>query len=275
MPFTRPYVTVVLTLIFSISLFAQQTSTQQTAGAASQPASKDSAALATVQWAIAAMGGNTGVTISDSQALGTLTLPSSSGPMAISTVYMTKGTRQIRIELQKPSGTTVRIVNNGDGVILRPDGSVQHLLMNNTLAERVSHIPALSLLAENAEPVIKIDSLAYSTVAGSATKDVVLSRIPNMASPDASFYEQTTRHVFHIDSQSGLLLKMDYPNCAENDPGACSKVETLFTDYRNVSGIMVPFHQQTYIDGNLTSDLVLSSVKFNVGLSSSLFTLPQ
>jgi len=268
MRFAKTYVVVFLCLVLAIPVLAQQATTQQTAP-------KDTAALAVAQWAIAALGGGAALNTSDSQVLGTLSLQSPNGMLPTPVVYMTKGTRQIRVELQKPSGTTVRIVSNGDGVIVRPGGAVQHLLMNNTIAERVSHIPALSLLAENADPMVKIDSLAYSTVAGSATKDVVLSRIPNMSSPDAPVYEQMMRHVFHIDAQSGLLLKMDYANCAENDPSACSKVEVLFMDYRNVSGIMVPFHQQTYMDDHLTSDLVLSSVKFNVGLSDSLFAIPQ
>jgi len=33
-----------------------------------------------------------------------------------------------------------------------------------------------------------------------------------------------------------------------------------------VNGISVPFHQTTYTDGNLESDLVLSSVSFKVRL---------
>jgi len=38
---------------------------------------------------------------------------------------------------------------------------------------------------------------------------------------------------------------------------------------------MVPFNQATYLDGKLASELVLSSVAFNLRLPDSLFTIPQ
>jgi hypothetical protein len=64
------------------------------------------------------------------------------------------------LELQRPSGTTVRILNHGEAVMQRPDGTVHHLLMNNTYGERVSHIPAFSLLAENQAQAVALDQIA-------------------------------------------------------------------------------------------------------------------
>jgi hypothetical protein len=258
------YVLVVLCLVSSRNVNSQQTATLQ----------KDPQALAVVQKSLLAMSGTTSLnSILDSQADGTLTFYAPDGPVPMPIMYKTKGTHQIRVELQQSAGTVVRIVNNGQGILQKPDGSIVNLLMNNTLGERVTHIPVLSLLAENLDPAVKVQSKGSSTVNSSVTNDVGLSYVPNLASPDASAFEKMTQHIFHLDQSTGLVLKVDYQNCAENDTNACQKVETVFSDYRSVQGVLVPFVQTTSIDGEPYSQVVLKSVSFNVGLSDSLFAL--
>jgi len=243
---------------------------------AQQAPSKDSLALSLAQYSLQAMGGaNLAQANADSESSGTLTVYTPDGPVPMPVVYRTRGTNRIRVELHQKSGITIRIVNNGDGAILKPDGTIVKLLLNNTLAERVTHIPAFSLLNEAQSPTIKIQNAGTSMVNKQPAQSLSMSEIPNSNSPDAPFFEKMTLHVFHLDPVTGLVLKMDYSNCAENDSNACQKVERLFMDYRNVQGVLVPFHQMSYVDARLDSDLVLSSVSFNVGLTDSLFTLPQ
>jgi hypothetical protein len=262
---TRHYTLALVYLSTTSLVFAQS----PTVGSAP----KDPQALAIAQKSLLAMSGT--MSILDSQATGALTLYVPDGPVSMPITYKTKGTNHIRVELQQSAGTAIRIVNNGQGILQKPDGSIVDLLMNNTLAERVTHIPVLSLLAENLDPAVKVQSKGSSTVNNSVTNDVGLSFIPNPASPDASAFEKMTKQVFHLDQSTGLVLKLDYQNCAENDPNACQKVETVFSDYRTVQGVLVPFLQSTSTDGKPYSQLVLSSVSFNVGLPDSLFALPQ
>ena len=83
-----------------------------------------------------------------------------------------------------------------------------------------------------------------------------------------------TRTTFYVDQTSGLVSKLEYTNYAENDSDAQQKVEIVFSDYRNINGAWVPFRQTSYTDGKLESELVLSSVSFNVGVPDSEFDLP-
>jgi outer membrane lipoprotein-sorting protein len=266
MRMARFVLSILLILAFSRRLDSQQIP--------STPVPKDPQALEMAQKSLLAMSGTTSLnSILDSQTTGTLTLYAPDGPVSMPITYNTKGTHQIRVELQQPAGMAVRIVNNGQGILQKPDGSIVNLLMNNTLAERVTHIPVFSLLAENLDPAVKVQSKGSSTVNNSVTNDVVLSYIPNPASPDASAFEKMTQHIFHLDQSTGLVLKVDYQNCAENDTNACQKVETVFSDYRSVQGVLVPFLQTTSTDGKPYSQVALKSVSFNVGLSDSLFSL--
>lgn len=260
----RVCLAVSLWLVLPISILAQTTTQSSTQ------------AMVLAQHSIQVMcGSTTSLNLFDSVASGTLTVYTATGPVVMPTTYKTKGTKQIRVELQQSSGTNIRIVNNGEGVVVRPDGSVIHLLMNNTLAERVTHIPVLSLLSENQEAAVTVQNAGSSAVNGSITNDVALSYVPNPASSNATDFAAMTRHVFHIDQKSGLVLKIDYKNCGENDPSACENVETVYSDYRSVQGVLVPFLQTTSTDGKPYSQVLLKSVSFNVGLSDSLFALVQ
>jgi hypothetical protein len=241
------------------------------------PAPKDPQAVALAQRALAAMGAVSGLLASDSLATGTLTLYGENikGGNTVAMVLKTKGRKLVRVELQRDSGTTVRILNDGQGTIQRPDGTVRHLLMNNTFGERVSHIPALSLLAENDDAIVEVEQAGQATVSGQPADLVALSVVPTSDEKQAPYFRSQTRTTFWVDQMSSFVTKMQYVLAAENDSNVQSQIETIFSDYRNVKGLWVPFHQSTYADGNLESDLVLTSVEFNVGLSDSEFALPQ
>ena len=270
--------TVLLLMLLPASARGQDqptTSTDTATATLTEPAivTKDPAGLAVAQRAISAMGGQ-GQSLSDSQATGTLTMAGDK-PQSFPVVLKTKGTRMVRVELQRDSGITVRILNQGRGVIQRPDGTVQRLVMNNTLAERVSHIPALSLLAETQDATVPVEYAGTAQVNAAPADVVALSVIPASDPQQARVFHDQTRTLFFLDQGSGLVTKVQYTQVAENDTDAKQAVEVLFSDYRNVNGVWVPFRQATYTDGKLESELVLDTVTFNVGLADEEFSLPQ
>jgi hypothetical protein len=237
---------------------------------------KDPQAIAVAQKALAAMGGAQALlAYQDSQATGNYTVYGGLTPTTYPITLKCKGTQETRVELQKPSGTAVRVVNQGQGAISRPDGSVIHLLMNNTLAERVNHIPLLSILAEYQNGNISIQYQGTAAVGGQTADVVAVSLVPTTDAIQGPLFAATTQTMFYVDQTTGLIDKIQFTNYAENDPNSPQRVEVYLGSWESVNGISVPFHQTTYTDGNMESDLVLSSVSFNVGLADSEFVLPQ
>ena len=51
-------------------------------------------------------------------------------------------------------------------------------------------------------------------------------------------------------------------------------VEIQFGNFQSISGGLVPFRIQKYLQGSLTLDLVVTNVSINSGVPSSVFTLP-
>jgi hypothetical protein len=263
----------VLVVFLTLSAFnpavAQDAPTLEAAASA---VARDPVAVA--QQAVASMGGASAlVGLQDSVGTGTLTLAGPS-PKAMPIVLKTQGTRKVRSELQTPEGTRVRILNDGRAAALRPDGSVKWLSVENTLAERVSHIPALSLLAENADANVGVEYMGPGVVNGQPAEVVGLSFTPSSDVKQAAEFLELTRCLFFVDPGSGTIAKIEYTHYAEGHRSTNWKEEVFLSDYRSVEGVLVPFKQITLRNGELESALELSSIQFNVGLADSEFALP-
>jgi len=236
---------------------------------------KDPQAVTVTQTALAAMGGTLALSsYQDSQASGTVTIYGGGSSTTFPVTLKCKGTRETRAELQKPNGSNVRIVNQGQGAIQRADGTVVHLAMNNTIAERVNHIPLLSILGEYQNGNISVLYEGTAQVNGGTASVIAVSLVPTTDPADGPLFASMTKTLFYINQVTGLIDKIQSTNYDEKSSNAQTVVVYL-SNYQTVSGISVPFHQTTYSDGNLYSDLVLSNVSFNVGLSDSDFTVPQ
>jgi hypothetical protein len=240
-----------------------------------QQAQQDPAAVAVATNSLAAMGaGALSPTQADSRATGVLTMHFDT-PVTMNIVLESKGLTQTRAVLQQPAGTSIRVVNGGIGAIQNPDGSIRKLTQVNLFAERVGHIPVLSLLAEVQNPWASVETLSSAATNTAPDLIIAVSVGPSSDSGQAKIQRSLSRTLFYINQSTGLVDKVAYTSYSESpNPGIALSVQEVFSDYRTVAGVAVPFHKTTYLDGRLESDLQLNSVSFNVGLPSSDFVVP-
>jgi hypothetical protein len=259
--------TVVLVYLLTTSLaFAQSPSVGN--------APKDPQASSIAQRSLAAMGSGSVTPNQTVQAAGTLTLHGTSDT-AFPVILKSRGTQKLRTELTTSKGVRLSIVNTGHGIIRQPDGSVRQLSDANTLAQRVSHIPALSLLSEYPQNTVALEYLGNLVVDGSTVDIVAVSLYLGATVKDAQSSQGRTRTLYYIDSKTGLVNRIDQLNYAENDPTDTQKLQTHLSDYRLVNGVAVPFLQETYAEGQPLFTLALNSVTFGVTVSDSDFSLGQ
>jgi hypothetical protein len=263
-----------LTWLDTSSLAQNATPSSTSTDSSAVVVTKDSQATTIAQQALLRTGSTVAATYADSLSTGTLTIATTS-PKSLPVVLKTKGTDRIRIELQMPAGPQIRITNAGQAVIKKPDGNIKRLILNNTISERVRHIPAFSLLAELMSSAVEISGLEYKIVNGQAATVIPLC-LPTSSDPNqAKQFCSMTKTKFFVDQETGMVSKMEYTNFTEEDGGSGAKVEIFYSDYRQVSGVAIPFRQDTYINGQLRSLLILDSVTFNSGLADSDFALPE
>jgi hypothetical protein len=245
------------------------------AAASKYQLTQDPQAVAVAQAAFTAMGGAQAIAgYQDSMASGTVTITAGGNPVAYPITVKSKGLRETRVELQLPKGTNVRIVNQGQGAILRPDGSAKSLYSNNTFYEHVNHIPLLSVLAEYANGNVNLLYKGTAQVLGQAENVIEIDFVPDLDPIQGPLFASISKTLFFVNQTTGLVDKTQRSTFYEGDQNDTFSEEIYFADYRSVSGMLVPFHQTVFIDGQLDTDFKLTSVAFNMGLPGSDFTLP-
>jgi hypothetical protein len=237
---------------------------------------QDPQAVAVAQAAFTAMGGAQAIAgYQDSLASGTVTLSVGGNPVSYPITMKSKGLRETRVELQMPKGTNVRIVNQGQGAILRPDGSVKPLYSNNTFYEHVNHVPLLSVLAEYANGNVNLIYKGVAQVQGQSEDVVEVDFVPNLDPVQGPIFASMSRTLYFVNQTTRLVDKTQSTPFYEGDMKNTVTEEVYLADYRSVNGVMVPFHQTVFSDGKLDSNITFTSVNLNVGLSDSEFALPQ
>jgi hypothetical protein len=173
-----------------------------------------------------------------------------------------------------PKGINVRIVNQGQGAIVRPDGSVKTLYSNNTFYEHVNHVPLLSVLAEYASGNVNLLSNGVAQVQGQPEDVIEVDFVPDLSPASGAIFASMNRTLFFVNQATHLVDKIQRATFYEGDQDHTFNEEVYLADYRSVNGMLVPFHQSVFIDGQLDTDLTFTSVSFNVGLADSEFAVP-
>ncbi len=76
-----------------------------------------------------------------------------------------------------------------------------------------------------------------------------------------------------FDASTHLPQAVVYNTHPDNDYGRDIPVEIRLSDYRNVNGVMVPFHIQRSMQGVPNLDLTVTTATINGGLDDSEFAL--
>lgn len=74
-----------------------------------------------------------------------------------------------------------------------------------------------------------------------------------------------------LDAETGREIRS---SVEIDDEGQKARVDTMFADYREVSGLTLPFRVRTLVDGRPQSQLVIDTVEFSPELDASLFRMP-
>ena len=89
----------------------------------------------------------------------------------------------------------------------------------------------------------------------------------------AAVIRNLSRVELFLDSESHLPVAMAFNTHPDDDLTRDIPVEVRFSDYRSVSGGMVPFRIQRFLSGTLQLDVTVSSAAINSGIADSAFAL--
>ena len=246
-----------LTLLFLLCIL------ELTLLAKAQSPPRDAAAVNIMGNALTAMGGNQSYV--DSRASGTVTEQGETDSFQIET----QAPNNLRVDISRSTGSTTLIINSGHGAVQNADTSVTWLNPTNTAARYNDYVPAYSVCSQYGNTNVGVANNGTDVVNGS-TANIVEMTPPN----DTTWNVQPPPTDVYVDQATNYVVKLKWTNYSE-DATYRQTVEVYYSEYQNISGIAVPFHQMTYVDGQLDSDLHITSFAFNVGVPSADFTLPQ
>lgn len=220
---------------------------------------------------------NTGITVADVQLTGTAKWIAGSTVASGPVTLQWKGAGQSRIDLPAAATVASELRNDTagvpDGEFIRPDGKVVRIPLHNCLTAPAWFSP-LAVIAWFQRPDAVVTYLGTDTVNNATAIHLRLRRgISGKTIATTNLLQKLTTTDVYLDAKTYVPLSLRFTEHPEDDATKEIAVEVRFSDYRNVSGVAVPFHIQRLRQNSLNLDITISSAVVNPGLADTLFAL--
>jgi hypothetical protein len=215
-----------------------------------------------------------GLTISDATLNGTVAWTVGSDQQSGSAILLAKGFGESRVDLNLNSGNRSEIRNvsgnPNEGNWIGADGAVHAIALHNCFIDASWFFPALgTLAAAGGNPNVVLAYVGLENFNQTSlqhihayTYDVHLSDAQQLSAMD-----------FYLDPQTFLPTVVTFNEHPDSDQTVDISVQLMFSDYRSVNGVRIPFHIQRYVNNSLMLDVQLTSVALNSGVSDNQFAV--
>lgn len=214
----------------------------------------------------------------DLLATGTLTHyhPDGSTSSPVPVVIKFRGSQHYRIDVSEPAGTRSTIVNGLGGASISSDGKTRILSASAAISVQAPIFPFIldELNPDNPQTLIEDIGVLAGTQSGAAQRLHVRTQdSPGFVGGLRSRSSEKTLWL----SASGAPERIDFFRLAGDNHYARVPFTLLLADYRQVSGVAVPFEQTEQLDGQTIQVLTLQSVSLgpSAGIADSDFAVPS
>jgi len=264
----RSFVAVVFSLvsILPVSLSAQQ-------GIQTPPApARDQQAVAILAQSLIASGGLPAIAaILDFKATGNITYFWAGEEVTGTATIKGRGTDQFRIDSALSNGNYSLVVSKGSGELKDIRGRTTPIAFANAVNKGNLIFPLAEVTARFNDTTVGITYVGLTTVEGHPLHQIRTRRILMPDTGQGQLINKLTTRDFFIDPQTFQVvatLDMGHP---DDKAGIDFPHEMLFSDYRTINGILVPFSITERIAGQTTWTIQLSQISFNAGLGDTDF----
>ncbi|PYU00231.1 MAG: hypothetical protein DMG38_09030 [Acidobacteria bacterium] len=267
MRFPRTYVTIFLALLLGVSMRGQQAAASTTQSAPQ--------ALSLLQNSLSALTG--GQSVTDVTLSGTSRRIAGSEDETGTVTFEALSAGAARFDFSYPSGlrSEIRAVSNTgpSGAWSGSDGTMHPISLHNVM-NNAGIFPAFSLAGFASGQNIVVTFIGQETKNGHSVYHVSGSQqFPDSAPSAAALTQHLTQMEIFLDVSTLLPVAFDFSAHPDNDGALDIPAELLFSDYRTVSGIKIPFRVQKFLNNGLVLDLNFQNALVNSGLSGSSFNI--
>jgi len=175
-------------------------------------------------------------------------------------------TNQITLSLTRGSLSETRTWKNNipAGTWTGFDGVQYPTAEHNCWTDAVWFFPALSLLADYADPNLVFTDLGQEQYRGGSVEHIRAYRIATrLGSDDLQMLARMSAVDFYLDSQSVLPVAMAFATHADADLNVNIPVLIVYTGYTAVNGVQVPFQISKDVNGSPLVRIAITSASLN------------
>jgi hypothetical protein len=234
----------------------------QVPGEASQSAKSLKKGKRLVARAVEAMGGAERIdAVKSLRQAGPIILKMGEGEMAIPTRLVIAYPDRMRVELATIAGIIVRGVSPDDSFVQSPQGTRPMPDEARQQFDEQMNRDLLMLLKFRNDPEFRPVARGTKEVEGN-TVELVDVHCRGVGS------------TLGIDPETGRLLTLSYPG-QHPKTKAPGEFVTVFSDFRDVNGVMFPFARHVGFDGEPSSSLASESVEIDAPVDDAVFRAPD
>lgn len=186
-----------------------------------------------------------------------------------------RGNRFVRTEVDRPSGTSVYILHDGDASFQAHGERAIHMNRVNTIAERLLYLPEASLMSEFNDPEIELQYIGPAQLSGTTVVQFSAAWSSANQKKEQDLFLNRTRVVYSVDPSTYRILQIEYDRSAENDTNDLTHFRIVYSDYQPLGGRPIATTITTFANDKFFSEIRLKSFQDDVAVSSDMFSIPE
>jgi hypothetical protein len=236
------------------------------------PVARDPQAVASMQAALAAIGGTTQATPTSIVASGTYTLVQTNPPVSYPLQVEVLGFYQFSWEYNTPDQGVVSTIVSGDTgwleTSLETDGIPVGQIPGNTLET----FPALALALWANTASVSVTMVGTESLNGETVLHILVApTLAASADPNLqNIYAQTNQRDVFLDQQTFLPVRVRYYS-HPTDWRAAIPVDLALSNFKQVNGLLFPFTVTRYVGGVALATIQYQSIILNTPVNVSDF----
>jgi hypothetical protein len=213
----------------------------------------------------------------DVLAVGTLTYYSADDGSVASTVAVTikcRGSQHYRIDVNDPNGAHSTVVNGLGGAFIKSDGTQRPLTASSAISIQGPVFPFLLDELNPANPQTFVEDIGLNGAPAGIAQRLHIS-LPASTEFLAGLRSRASEKTVWLSS-NGTPARIDFFRVAGDNHYVRVPFTLLLSDYRQVSGLLVPFQLTELLDGNKMTSLTFQTVTIGAaaGIVGTEFTVP-
>jgi hypothetical protein len=172
----------------------------------------------------------------------------------------TLGNDKSRTEIDLSNGTTISILNAGKGTFQDTSGKVRKLATANTIAQRVTILPSLSILREIQSPAIQTEWIGPVTDVQEPAVQFAVGWSSATSAKDIKESLKQTRTTFTVDPTTGRILTIAYQRTFEGGTPGTAIHRLAYSNFGAIPGISAAQTIVTTVNGQFFNRIDLDTI---------------